>query len=67
MGWGFEPEAIEQPVALFYGDADDIIDPKTPLHLAERLPNCTTHAWKGAGHYAFVDRQRWSEFFSAVA
>jgi pimeloyl-ACP methyl ester carboxylesterase len=64
--WGFEPEAIDHPVELFYGDADDILDPKMPLHLASRLPDCTTHVWNGAGHYGFVDRQRWSEFFSAV-
>ena len=36
--WGFQPEDIAQPVDLFYGDADDILDPKMPLHLAGRLP-----------------------------
>ncbi len=65
--WGFDPEAIEHHVEFFYGDADDILDPKMPLHLAERLPNCTTHIWTGAGHYGFIDRERWSEFLSAVA
>lgn len=65
--WGFEPEDVHQVVDLFYGDADDILDTRMPLHLAERLPNCTTHVWPGAGHYGFVDRQRWTEFFGAVA
>lgn len=65
--WGFEPEDVVQPVTLFYGDADDILDPKMPLHLAGRLPNCTTHVWPGAGHYGFVDRPRWTDFFQAVA
>ena len=65
--WGFRPEDISQHVELFYGDADDILDPKMPLHLAERLPDCTTHVWPGAGHYGFVDRERWIQFLGAVA
>jgi pimeloyl-ACP methyl ester carboxylesterase len=65
--WGFAPEDVKGHVELFYGDADDILDPKMPLHLADRLPDCTTHAWRGAGHYGFVDRERWTEFFGAVA
>jgi pimeloyl-ACP methyl ester carboxylesterase len=65
--WGFKPEDINQHVELFYGDADDILDPKMPQHLGARLPNCTTHVWNGAGHYGFVDRQRWIDFLTAVA
>jgi pimeloyl-ACP methyl ester carboxylesterase len=65
--WGFEPEEITQPVDLVYGDADDILDPKMPLHLAYRLPHCTTHVWPGAGHDGFVDRERWTKLFTAVA
>ncbi|MEZ5207646.1 MAG: alpha/beta hydrolase, partial [Acidimicrobiales bacterium] len=65
--WGFDPADIDQPVTMYYGDADDILDPKMPLHLADLLPNCTTHVWPGAGHYGFVDRDRWIDFFSAVA
>jgi pimeloyl-ACP methyl ester carboxylesterase len=65
--WGFRPEDVTHHVELFYGDADDILDPKMPLHLADRLPDCTTHVWPGAGHYGFVDRERWTEFFTAVA
>ncbi len=65
--WGFEPEDITQPVVLFYGDADDILDPRMPQHLAQRLPRCTTHVWPGAGHYGFVDRDRWIQFLTAAA
>jgi pimeloyl-ACP methyl ester carboxylesterase len=65
--WGFRPEDVSQHVELFYGDADDILDPKMPLHLADRLPDCTTHVWPGAGHYGFVDRERWTQFLGAAA
>ncbi len=65
--WGFRPEDVSHHVELFYGDADDLLDPKMPLRLAERLPDCTTHAWPGAGHYGFVDRERWTQFLGAVA
>lgn len=64
--WGFDPEEISQHVELFYGDADDILDITMPLRLAERLPDCTTHVWENAGHYGFVDLNRWSDFMSAV-
>lgn len=64
--WGFDPEEISQHVELFYGDADDILDITMPLRLAERLPDCTSHVWENAGHYGFVDLNRWSDFMSAV-
>lgn len=65
--WGFTPEDITQHVELFYGDADDILDPRVPQHLGARLPDCTTHVWNGAGHHGFVDRERWTDFLTAVA
>jgi pimeloyl-ACP methyl ester carboxylesterase len=65
-GWGFSPKSIVQPVDLFYGTADDIISPKMPLHLCAELPHCTSHAWEGAAHYGFVDREHWSQFVSAA-
>jgi pimeloyl-ACP methyl ester carboxylesterase len=66
-GWGFAPEDIRQHVDVFYGDADDILDPRMPQRLAERLPDSETHVWQGAGHYGFVDRARWTQYLSAVA
>ena len=65
--WGFELEDVSQPFTVFYGDADDIISPAMPAHVAERLPHATAHVWPGAGHYGFVDRDRWSQFWRAVA
>ena len=64
--WGFELEDIRQPFHVFYGDADDIISPRMPARVAERLHTATAHVWPGAGHYGFVDRQRWVEYWSAV-
>lgn len=65
--WGFKPEDVNHHVELFYGDADDLLDPTMPQHLGARLPDCTTHVWNGAGHYGFVDRERWTDFLTAVA
>ena len=65
--WGFAPEDVTTHVDLFYGDADDMLDPAMPLHLAERLPDCEVHRWPGAGHYAFVEREHWSDLLGAVA
>jgi pimeloyl-ACP methyl ester carboxylesterase len=65
--WGFEAAEIQQPVELFYGDADAILDPKMCLHLAEQLPHCRVHVWPGAGHYGFVDRERWTAFLTAAS
>jgi pimeloyl-ACP methyl ester carboxylesterase len=64
--WGFEIEDVGQPFDVFYGDADDIISPEMPKHVAERLPDSTEHVWSGAGHYGFVDRERWSDFLGAL-
>ena len=43
LDWGFEVEAVAQPVTLFVGDADDILDPEMSDRLAARLPTprCT--------------------------
>ncbi len=65
--WGFQLEDVHQPFDVFYGDADDIISPKMPAHVTERLPNATPHVWSGAGHYGFIDRARWIEFWKPLA
>jgi pimeloyl-ACP methyl ester carboxylesterase len=64
--WGFELEDVAQRFEVFYGDADDIISPAMPEHVAERLPAGTPHVWPGAGHYGFVDRDRWVEYLGAL-
>jgi pimeloyl-ACP methyl ester carboxylesterase len=62
--WGFVPEEVSQPVVLFYGDADDVLDPAMPRRLGERLSSCRMQNWPGAGHYACFDR--WQEFLGAA-
>lgn len=64
--WGFDIGDIGQPFSVFYGEADDIIDPLMPRQLAEQLPSATSAAWPGAGHYGFVDRDRWTQFLQAL-
>ena len=64
--WGFALAEVRQPFDVFYGDADDIISPEMPKRVAAELPNATPHVWPGAGHYGFVDRDRWIQFLSAV-
>ncbi|KEI70513.1 alpha/beta fold hydrolase [Endozoicomonas elysicola] len=64
--WGFELEDITQHFDVFYGDADDIISPEMPKRVADRLPNSTATIWKGAGHYGFIDTDRWSQFLGAL-
>lgn len=66
-GWGFELADVKQPVDVFYGDADDIISPEMPKKVTEALPRGKGHVWPGAGHYGFVDRDRWIQFLGAVA
>jgi pimeloyl-ACP methyl ester carboxylesterase len=65
--WGFALADVGQPFDVFYGDADDIISPEMPQRVADELPNATAHVWPGAGHYGFVDRERWGRFLGAVA
>jgi pimeloyl-ACP methyl ester carboxylesterase len=64
--WGFALADVQQPFEVFYGDADDIISPEMPRRVADELPNGTGHVWPGAGHYGFVDRDHWTEFWTAV-
>lgn len=65
--WGFEIEDVGTRFTVFYGDADDIISPEMPRRVAERLPAGQAVPWPGAGHYGFVDSDRWREFLGAVA
>lgn len=66
LDWGFGPEEVQQPVALFAGDADDILDPEMSTRLAARLPSCTLHTWSGAGHYGVYARDRWTELLTSL-
>ena len=64
LDWGFRPEDVAQHVELFVGDADDILDPEMSTRLSARLPDCSAHVWKGAGHYGVY--ARWEEFLGAL-
>ncbi len=64
--WGFELGDVRQHFDVFYGDADDIISPEMPRHVAASLPDARAHVWPGAGHYGFVDRDRWTQFVGAL-
>jgi pimeloyl-ACP methyl ester carboxylesterase len=64
LDWGFAPEDVAQPVEMFVGDADDVLDPEMSAQLAQRLPNATLHTWSGAGHYGVY--ARWQEFLSSI-
>jgi pimeloyl-ACP methyl ester carboxylesterase len=64
--WGFELEDVTRPFDVFYGDADDIISPEMPARVAQLLPEGTAHVWPGAGHYGFVDRDRWTQFLGSL-
>jgi pimeloyl-ACP methyl ester carboxylesterase len=58
LDWGFRPEDVRQPVHLFVGDADDVLDPQMSTRLAHRLPDCAVTRWPGAGHYGVYGRWR---------
>ncbi len=64
--WGFDIADVQQPFTVFYGDNDDIVEPAMPAKVADLLPHGTARVWKGAGHYGFVDRDRWSQFLGAL-
>ena len=61
---GLQPEDVAQHVELFAGDADDVLDPEMSTRLAARVPDCSAHVWKGAGHYGVY--ARWEEFLGAL-
>jgi pimeloyl-ACP methyl ester carboxylesterase len=64
--WGFDVAAIRQPVTVFYGDADDIIDPRMSQTRADSLPNATVRVWSGAGHYSLLETEHWRDVFKAA-
>ncbi|MEJ2591623.1 MAG: alpha/beta hydrolase [Candidatus Thiodiazotropha sp.] len=50
--WGFEPEAIDMPIALWHGTADDTVPVKQGRELAQRLPDCSARYIEGEGHFS---------------
>ena len=50
--WGFEPEAIDMPIALWHGTADDTVPVTQGRELADRLPDCNARYLDGEGHFS---------------
>ncbi|WP_207390404.1 alpha/beta hydrolase [Rhodococcus sp. ABRD24] len=48
--WGFEPEDLEVPVDVWWGDADRLIPKEWPSELARRIPKSTLNIGTG-GHF----------------
>ncbi len=48
--WGFDPVAIEVPVAVWYGDADLMVPPTHGAWLASHLASATAHHHPKDGH-----------------
>jgi pimeloyl-ACP methyl ester carboxylesterase len=48
--WGFAPEALDLPVDIWAGMADQLVDPSWPQRLASRIPNATLNVRDG-GHF----------------
>lgn len=64
--WGFDLADVAQPFHVFYGDADNVVEPAMPATLAQQLSNAEAIVWPGAGHYGFVDRDRWRDFLTKL-
>ena len=48
--WGFEPEAIVAPTAIFYDPDETVLPPQHPHWLAEHIPNSTLVITPTLGH-----------------
>jgi pimeloyl-ACP methyl ester carboxylesterase len=54
--WGFDPEAIDTPVALWYGRDDRIVPVEMGFHLARAIPTAESHFYPDLGHVSTVER-----------
>lgn len=50
--WGFEPEAIASPTAIFYDPFETVLPPQHPQWLADHIPNSTLVITHTLGHRA---------------
>ncbi len=50
--WGFSLDSVEQPVDLFYGDADPMAPLSWGRYFVERLPSGTLHVLENEGHFS---------------
>lgn len=54
--WGFEPDAIQAPTAIFYDPEETVLPPQHPLWLAEHIPNSVLTITHTLGHRPGGDR-----------
>jgi pimeloyl-ACP methyl ester carboxylesterase len=65
--WGFDiRKDVTQPFDVFAGDLDSVITPPICQKLVNALPNGTFHLWSNNGHYSFVDKKCWLDFWSVL-
>lgn len=64
LEWGFRPEEVTRPVAVFHGRDDEILSPDLGRTLAGRLPESTFRLLDG-GHYTVF--AHWAEVLSGPA
>jgi pimeloyl-ACP methyl ester carboxylesterase len=56
--WGFRPEDVTTPVAVFQGTADTLVPEPWGRALAERIPDATLRLYPGEGHFIALTRRR---------
>lgn len=61
--WGFRPEDLRVPVAVWHGVEDRVCPVEQAERLAARIPGATVHRVEGAGH--LVPIEHWAEMRTA--
>ena len=62
--WGFEPGDVTTPVALWYGEDDELVTPIHGAWWAGVLPNADLRIVPGAGH--FLPLVAWKQILASV-
>jgi pimeloyl-ACP methyl ester carboxylesterase len=62
--WGFDPKAVEVPVALWYGQEDALVPPDHGAWWAGVLPTSTLTVVPGAGH--LLPLLAWKQILASV-
>ena len=52
--WGFDPSAIDEPVAVWFGDADTMVPPSHGEWLVGQVPGATRRFAPGEGHLSIL-------------
>jgi pimeloyl-ACP methyl ester carboxylesterase len=62
--WGFRPQDVTVPVALWHGEADANVSLSAVRYLAETLPNCQATFLPGEGHWLMLEH--WGEILAGL-